>query len=65
MGDTVVKRNRSVEWRRNEKFQTATVFKNTRKEMMVVCLKRKFRRETTVLMDDKIMINCLAWEFCD
>lgn len=32
MGDTVIKRNRLVEWRRNEEFQTAAVFRNIRKE---------------------------------
>lgn len=42
--------------------------KKKKKEMMLIvcfCLKRKLRRVTATLMDDKVMINCLAWEFCD
>lgn len=36
------------------------------KEVIVVCcLKSKFRRETATLIDDKVMINCLCWEFYD
>lgn len=41
--------------------------KGEEKEMMmaVCCLKRKLRRETAALMDDKVMRNFLSWEFYD
>lgn len=38
MGDTVIERNRLLDWRRNEEFQPATVLKNTRKERYDGCM---------------------------